>query len=198
MEDEGGSPSPCAMPLPCLGCPTTWGHTGVSTEPQGWGCPCAPPVLPGSSLPAALPPVSTDQPLARGAPAAPPHQEISSQPQERQQQPRCHQGDQGLRRRVPVAPRTLLFKGFYSKLEKKNKTQNKTPKRAGSGTNRKRLHLLHRLQTMLLATSLGNRTSAELGFAAPALGALTGSFQPGGSRGTGNFVLWSTRFRAPG
>lgn len=81
-------------------------------------------MLPGSSLPAALPPVSTDQPLSCGAPAAPLHQEISSQPQERQQQPRCDQGNQGLLGRAPVAPCTFLFEGFYSKLEEKKKKYN--------------------------------------------------------------------------
>lgn len=150
-----------------------------------------PPVLPGSSLPAALPPVSTDQPLPRGAPAAPLHQEISSQPQERQQQPRCHQGDQGLLRRVPVAPPALLFKGFYSKLEKQNKTKRKkkNTKKKKINQNTKESREWDKQETFASAAQASNNAAPHLlgklhvnrarlccSSSAPAPEALTGSF----------------------
>ena len=124
-------------------------HTGRGHPAAG--CRAAPSSPPGHlpplrrcPLPGALPSVSTDQPLARGAPAPPPHQEIASQAQERQQESRRDQGDQGLLRKVLVVPHTPPLKGFYSKLEKKKKP----PKRAGSLTNRKHVHLLNRHQAL--------------------------------------------------
>lgn len=72
----------------------------------------------GSSLLGVLPPISTNQPLSRGAPAPPLHQEVSGHAQERQQEARSDQSSQGLPRKVLVAPHAPLLKGFYSELEK--------------------------------------------------------------------------------
>lgn len=214
LEGRSGFPSPCAVPLPLAsprlsqtrprrgaGLSHDLGtHTGVAAEPQREGnalvCPPEPLCAPGSSLPAALPPVSTDQPLSRGAPAAPLHQEISSQAQERQQQPRCDQGDQRLLGRVPVAPRALLFKGFYSKLEKKKKKTTKESREwdkqemfasAAQASNNAAPHLLGKAHV--------NKAGLCCPSPAPALAALTSSqLIPSleSPVAQGIFVLWST------
>lgn len=220
LEGRSGFPSPCAVPLPLAsprlsqtrprrgaGLSRDLGtHTGVAAEPQGEGnplvCPPEPLCAPGCSLPAALPPVSTDQPLSRGAPAAPLHQEISSQAQERQQQPRCDQGDQRLLRRVPVAPRALLFKGFYSKLGKKKKKHQREPGVGQTGNVCICCTGFKQCCSSPPWESARKQSRALLPQPCPSPGSphvLTAHSQPGVSCGTGNFcpLEHTPGFRGP-
>lgn len=56
------------------------------------------------------------QPLSRGAPAPPPHQEVPGRAQSRQQEPGGDQSRQCLPREVLVAPHAAPFEGFDSEL----------------------------------------------------------------------------------
>lgn len=103
----------------------------------------------GSWLAGALPPVRTDQPLSRGAPAPPPHQEVPGHAQSRQQEPGGDQSRQCLPREVLVAPHAAPFEGFDSELKEKDGTKE-------SLANRKRVRLRRSFQTKLLLTTLGD------------------------------------------